>query len=109
MNTLGGTFFFKITDSGNIIGEFSNSDCDRTYTESADRTLPHSYDGKFTGSYITTWQENEEPQLSHLTILPKNGHKVFSLEWKDKHGKSMFTGEGILCDNILIGNYQGAK
>ena len=110
MKKLNGRFYFKLTDSKNLIGEFSNQDCRKNYTEGAVLKLRNHDDGKFVGEYFSTWYE-ESPDIAVLAELkieqkPKC-ENIFSLEWRvDK--KPAFWGEGMLCDGILIGNYRNS-
>ena len=114
MPTIFGRFFFKLTDSKNLIGEFSNNFSKRNWTESSDRIIPNAADGKFDGDYFSTWHEENGGQhecvLAKLEIKQKP-ENIFSLIWwRVNNGvpetNPFFRGEGILCDGILIGDYQ---
>ncbi|HTX21145.1 MAG TPA: hypothetical protein VMD27_04665 [Candidatus Aquilonibacter sp.] len=125
MNVIGkpiGRFYFKLTDSGNLIGEFSNNNCDRNYTESAvpnssepDDSKPQSPSCcKFVGNYFSTWYEtvDHDSVLAELEIKQTGRKNIFSLKWwliqnKKKEAKTSFEGEGMIFDEILIGNYWG--
>jgi hypothetical protein len=99
-----GRFYFKLTSNGNLVGEFSNNIYNGIYTESADSIdSTHGYLGK----YKSTWQENRNPDYAILKIShkPNTNRKIFVLKWIRK-GKPIFKGEGMLCENILIGDYQ---
>jgi hypothetical protein len=100
-----GRFYFKQTSNGNLIGEFSNHQSDQIFTESAD-LKPESDDGnyKYVGKYFSTWREKGEARYANLTIKPGRSNKLFILEWIGD--RCNFKGEGMLCDNILIGDYQ---
>jgi len=107
-----GRFYFKKTINGNLIGEFSNNfkNCG-IYTESATLTKGKnkSYDDDYTGSYHSTWCEGAESIYADLEIQKReDNHKIFTLKWQSKDGLN-FKGEGMLCDNILIGDYQVDK
>lgn len=119
MNLLIGRFYFKLTDSGNLIGEFSNNQCEeRNYTESAIRIDRETHAEPFVGKYRSTWCEANgmEGFLAELTIR-KTSNDVFLLEWRyvenrEVHTEPHFFGQGMLCDGMLIGNYwdkAGAK
>jgi hypothetical protein len=99
-----GQFYLKKTDNGNIIGEFSNNLSDGVYSMSGD--LLNGESG-FTGAYRVTWREKNEAIFSYLEIsyLYEN-NKLFKLIWKDNKKKDIFEGEGMLSDNLLIGNYR---
>ena len=100
-----GRFYFKRTQNGNLIGEFSNNVILRTLTESADIIDP--LDG-FRGKYHTTWQEDGDSIFANLTIGFKDGtgNSIYQLSWTTKDGTLMFLGEGFLVDGILIGDYR---
>jgi hypothetical protein len=92
MINLMGRFYFKLTDSRNLIGEFSNnhSTCKRNYTESADLVSRNPEDSKFIGDYFTTWHEvnGRESVLAKLKIEQKPGcENIFRLTcWHVKNG-----------------------
>jgi hypothetical protein len=105
-----GRFYFKRTTNGNLIGEFSVDKNDEVFTESAD----WQHGGiDFIGTYYSTWQENKKPQfadleISLLTKPPKSGKgKLLLLEWKG--GGYDYEGVGMLCDDMLIGDYHSIK
>jgi hypothetical protein len=103
-----GRFYFKKTSNGNLIGEFSNNLSGNIIsTESADFIKKvEGADGDYFGEYNSTWQENGNPLFANLKISPKAGNdKLFTLNWS-RNGKRVFVGEGMLCDDILIGDYQ---
>ena len=118
-----GRFYFKLTDSKNLIGEFSNNHetCKRNYTESADRfpqnaNAPRNADDdKFIGEYFTTWHEENHGEHEHGLAKLKISRKhdgIYSLTWwlVQDDGQvadiPSFRGEGMLCDGILIGDYR---
>ena len=105
-NNLFGRFYFKKTSNGNLVGEFSNNTSRSISTESADKV--ESADS-YIGKYNTTWQENGIVRFAKLNISQKQetGNMIFTLEWKE-NDNLIFVGEGMFCDNILIGDYQGA-
>jgi hypothetical protein len=116
-----GRFYFKLTDSKNLIGEFSNDHktCKRNYTEGAVRNLRNPEeigkpeDDKFVGEYFSTWYEEVDGAsvLAELKIERKPAtDNIFILAWRlvlnnTAASKPSFQGEGMLCDGTLIGNY----
>jgi hypothetical protein len=107
-----GRFYFKLTDSKNLIGEFSNCNSNGNYTQSADLDPEYKQkpeDGKFSGQYYTTWHDDcnrHEAVLSKLEIKKKDEcENIFCLTWRDDKGSLRFRGEGMLCDGMLIGDY----
>jgi hypothetical protein len=114
-----GRFYFKKTDNGNLIGEFSNNQDDNIYTESADLIKScankECANCKYHGTYHSSWQEECEALFAELEISPKKGSaQLFTLEWfrkdsSDSHKELIFVGEGMLCDGILFGDYHGVN
>lgn len=103
-----GRFYFKQTNSGNLIGEFSNNSMSTNSTESAD--ISQRDKEPFTGDYLTTWIQNEEAIFFKLKIQPKTIHNIYKLTWYESDIKNpSFLGEGFIVDEILIGNYQDFK
>lgn len=114
-----GRFYFKQTQNGNLLGEFSNQTSHENRTESADflnfsierennvRTLflPNTTPA-FLGTYNTTWFEGTAI-ANHLRIFPKNedNNFILLLEWTNASTGFVFRGEGFIVDGILIGNY----
>ncbi len=94
-----GRFYFKQTINGNLIGEFSNNGTLKNYTESADLNSDTRKD-VYVGVYDSTWHE-DKACFAKLEITKKHD-SIFTLKWI---GEGSFEGEGMLCDNILIGNY----
>ncbi len=111
-----GRFFFKLTDSKNLIGEYSNNECRKNYTEGAVLRFRKTDDEQFIGDYFTTWYEEDECRsvLAELKI-EKKYDDIFSLTWwlvqddKQTAAVPFFLGEGILCDGILIGDYRNSQ
>jgi hypothetical protein len=98
-----GRFYFKKTQSGNLLGEFSNNDTLTNFTESADLVSNEKIES-FEGTYNSSWQENGTPHFAKLKILKKS-NSIYSLEWTKKKPPHNF-GEGFLVDGMLIGNYR---
>ena len=98
-----GTFYFRITTSGNIVGEFINQESSRAATESADRRGGNI--DRFDGEYQSTWFDGQERNMT-LTILPKGDDflNIFRLAWSDGTN-DVFVGEAFLSNEMLIGVY----
>lgn len=105
MGKIRGRFYFKRTSNNNLIGEFSNNVGDSVYTESADLE-PQSLNSGFIGQYISTWKEDGKAHVSKLKISYRNGNNtsIFELKWIIGD-QLQYEGEGMLCDEILVGNY----
>ena len=108
MSKINGRFYFKLTDAGNLIGEYSNNTPSNIRTESASRNVP-SDPKEFAGNYTSSWYEpgNSKCIAASLSIVPKpNYPRQYILEWcKLDTLRKIFLGEAMLCDGILIGNY----
>lgn len=104
MANLIGRFYFKLTESGNLLGEFSNQTSFANSTESADKV---SRGVGFEGKYITTWRQEREPFIARLVIRRKSGNyrNILTLQWfRDK--EIIYWGEGFVEGGILIGDYR---
>jgi hypothetical protein len=113
MTELKGRFYFRLTDNGNLIGEFSNNHSVHSQTESAERRpqndiVPESPFG-FIGTYQSTWFEaaTDEPMSTRLKIAYKDDfHQIFTLQWiRPNCDKPLFEGEAMIAEGLLIGNY----
>lgn len=99
-----GRLYFRLTASGNLIGEFSNQISTGNTTESADRITGHS--STFIGDFRSTWLDDNEPVFATLRIQAKEGTiNIFSLSWQI-NGSQSFVGEAIVVDGLLIGDYR---
>lgn len=123
MKKLIGRFYLKLTDSKNLIGEFSHNLRGRVYTEGAFRKpcsdgeqVRNPEDTEYVGIYFSTWYDEDEDAkcvFSELEIVKKH-QNIFSLEWHlvDNNGqrsRQIFWGEGMLSDGKLVGDYRNFK
>jgi len=108
MSNIIGRFYFKMTKTGNLIGEYSNGGMKEVKTESADAI---SKNQGFVGTYHSTWAEGNKIDLTtlHINHKPDTTNKIYSLEWKDQSNTIIFWGEGMLVDDLLIGDYRDFK
>jgi hypothetical protein len=113
MSKLIGRFYFKKTQNGNLVGEYSNngmmavdSECsniDDTKIDDSDIELPDL----FNGNYISVWHDGKETKEARLNIKPKHGTTgIYSLKWTALNNTIVFWGEGMIVDGILIGDYR---
>lgn len=100
-----GRFYLKLTINGNLMGEFSNNIENKVFTESADFVDKEKSEDQFSGNYNSTWQENNEPIFAHLKIVLKN-KGLYSLTWSDIGKSKKFIGEGMLVDDMILGDYR---
>ena len=121
MATIHGHFYFRQTDAGNLLGEYA-------HTETVERSLPEAalrlsnQDSSripFLGKYKSTWYEpnpdnsdnKDQSVTADLEIRLKGSasSNLYTLIWTDPQAavgtKPMFTGEGMLCGDLLIGSY----
>ena len=99
-----GCFYFKRTVSGNLLGEFSDNQGDRVYAECADLEIPGEDEAGFAGSYRSAWRQGKDKHFANLVIKRNTKDKlIYTLTWKEKSYE--YTGHGMLCDGMLIGNY----
>lgn len=105
-----GRFYFKLTSNGNLIGEYSNSRTSSCCSEAANRvsewpSRPDELPGAgFIGKYDTAWREGAGVGKSRLVIEREpNRLGIFKVAWTTC---DTFVGEGMLCDDILIGDYR---
>ena len=109
-NKLIGRFYFRKTNKGNLIGEYSNNFALGIYTESADsfQDTSKSSSENFIGKYTSTWHENNLAIYSILTIEYRKDtiDKIYTLKWDDKRGNTNFWGEAMLFGDVLIGDYR---
>lgn len=104
MAKIRGRFYFRVTDSGNLLGEYSHWAIDQNRPESALRISPAA-PVSFLGSYVSSWYEptNNAAVVATLTIGTRTP-EIFTVEWSIG-GKPKFRGEGMLCGGVLIGDY----
>lgn len=100
-----GRFYFKRTKTGNLIGEYSNSEMTEVRTESSNAI---SESQSFVGKYQSIWSDGTDSTSAILSInyKPHTNNRIYSLEWTNSSGKILYKGEGMLVDDILIGDYR---
>ncbi|WP_247095034.1 hypothetical protein [Arenibacter sp. S6351L] len=99
-----GSFFLRMTNNGNLLGEFCNNTLSTSSTESADR-ISNLSERTFVGTYNSTWFNNgAEAYILDIQSLPEPA-TVFILEWTNRITNNIFRGEGFLIGEMLIGSY----
>ena len=99
MSNITGSFYFKRTKFGNLIGELINYASDNVITETAN--LISDIGDDYSGDYQATWIDISN-HLAELKIT-KISNK-YKLEWSEPNNLS-YLGEGFLVDDTLIGSY----
>ncbi len=103
MSKLIGRFYFKRTENGNLIGEYSHNTSKFIASECSE---PIGITNGFLGTYNSTWIHGKSAIISELIITKsERSCKIFKLEWKYSDAKH-FWGEGFVVDGILIGDYR---
>jgi len=103
-----GRFYFKLSDNGNLLGEYSNAGSTECDVEAAKRihTSEETSVEPFEGEYTSTWTEGKKVESATLKITRRpNSAGIFSVIWCDGN-RELFTGEAMVVDRILIGNYE---
>ena len=101
-----GSFCFKKTINGNLIGEFINNIHQRIFADCSETvTSDYSVDD-FEGNYKNIWQEDNHSIILDLNIK-NNSNSKFSLIWTNAETNIViFKGEGFLIsDNQMTGYY----
>ena len=97
-----GSFWFQLTQNGNLVGEFIDNVKSNVFTESADRKkgMPAS----FRGIFDSTWLESRQAIKMELNIQP-GGYQIFELRWLAEN-RIRYYGEAFLAgDGKLTGTY----
>ncbi len=108
MTQIIGSFYFKKTTSGNLIGEFTNNNHETIFSESCDLKILQKDLASFEGTYLSTWQEESESILMELEIMRNSNQMKYYLIWTLAN-EPIFKGEGFLVDDLLIGHYVSMK
>lgn len=94
-----GSFYFKQTTTGNLLGEFINNDSTIINVESAVLT---SIKGAFIGTYDSIWNDGT---LHSAKLEITKVHNKFIVEWTDVSSYN-YEGQAMIVDNILTGYYR---
>lgn len=110
MHRTTGNFYFKLTTAGHLIGEYSNHANPWARPECAFREddIPDCERRSFEGRYVSTWYEpdSRSAEVLILTIEARNDSLLlFNLSWSDRNGRPHYSGQAMLNDGQLIGNY----
>ena len=102
---INGRFYYMQTESGNLMGEYSNQMSKSNTPESAELikgTKP------FIGCYNSTWFERIDGESVSMILTidfkPESKGRILKLIWQ-VNGEDQFYGEGFIFNNILVGNY----
>jgi len=97
-----GSFYFQLTNNGNLLGEYMNNKSTRVTTESAD--FIGEFHDSFIGDYQTTWFDGTGQNMLLSIRLKNENRNIFRLDWRI--GNIIhFVGEGFLSNDQLIGTY----
>ncbi|RKT01511.1 hypothetical protein [Chryseobacterium defluvii] len=101
-----GSFHFRLTNTGNLIGEYMNNVEHAILSESANRINEGT---GFVGEYITSWVEDNQAMINNLKIEETSAN-VFKLVWSDLEGNPIFEGKATLLEeNTIYGHYSGKQ
>ena len=104
-----GSFYFKQTVNGNLIGEYANNNDNFISTDSATNRC-HSNNCDFIGTYDSTWFDTDMHRAELKISLRQNtNNKIFILHWTDIGGQPNYEGEGFQVGDKLIGYYRKVK
>ena len=105
-----GRFYFKKTDNGNLIGEYSHN-----FSLSNDSECSNNLNkdilsnNSFIGKYETCWKEKKPCsciiEISFKNLNNQTSNSIYTVLWKDNN-RTIFWGEGFLVDGMLIGDYR---
>jgi hypothetical protein len=102
-----GSFYLRKTDSGNLLGEFTNNARFTVSTENAD--LKEAGDVPYVGRYLSTWLEGDVPHTAELVIDHLDNAeacgKHYKLVWNDLHKGPIYEAEALLAEDVLVGHY----
>ncbi|WP_417592944.1 hypothetical protein [Owenweeksia hongkongensis] len=82
MNEIIGSFYFRLTENGNLAGEFTNNESNEIITEGGNLE-GGEIDARFIGTYITSWVENDQSCIARLKISNPDNSRKFTLVWRD--------------------------
>ncbi len=112
-NQLIGSFYFRRTPNGNLIGEFTNFRTPIIITESANLAQNEDVENddvlighEFLGKYNCSWRQNNDVFRLTLEIrrVP-NANQKFELEWTNESGDIEYSGQGFMAEDLLAGFY----
>lgn len=107
MASFSGQFYFKLTEEGNLLGEYSHQGTSTIRPECAMRVTGAKND--YAGDFLTAWyeQNTDNAMLAGLRVRPKpqDSHS-FTLLWMEhKTSRILFTGEATLKNGAIVGHY----
>ena len=113
MKKVSGRCYYKMTVNGNLLGEYSNYEeghgsARDIYAESATRYEGNVHD--WVGKYYSAWWECTcgkrilKGGILEITACSCNA-KLFTITWTEENGSTFMWGEAMLCDDILVVDY----
>jgi hypothetical protein len=86
-------FLFKVTNSGNLIGEFTNKHIANIRCENA--IVIKNENELFVGNYFSNWNEGDGISELYIIEISKQGFK-YNIVWRKKTDNIIFyRGEGF--------------
>ncbi len=105
-----GTFYFRNAGNNCIAGTYSNDGTPRIYTESAIRITPDADfpEDIFCGTYFSSWIENNEAAENAGLVISRRANAVgiYALNWLRNDNPSLFSGEAMIAEGLLVGHYR---
>ncbi|WP_395050915.1 hypothetical protein [Flavobacterium sp.] len=100
-----GEFYFKKTDNGNLIGEFTNNSMGGRWDVECSNYCK-GIKNNFECKYLTTWLEDDKPYIAVLEINLEHKEN-YALNWSNLlTGKKLFVGKAKIEDkNKIVGTY----
>lgn len=102
-----GFFYFRLSNSRNLFGEFFNDVDTEIRTESADRNGNDNNENIFEGDYFSTWREGTSSEIMNLNIsISTDNNRIFNLIWSRlNESKPTFRGQAMLIEENLLSGY----
>jgi hypothetical protein len=104
-----GTFCIRNAGDNCIAGKYFNDGTPRIYTESSIRIIPDNEypEDFFCGTYFSSWIENNETAENSRLIISRraNAVDIYTLLWFTNDNPSLFSGEGMMAEGLLVGHY----
>ncbi|MFN8310348.1 MAG: hypothetical protein U0T73_10340 [Chitinophagales bacterium] len=95
-----GSFYYKRTETGNLIGAYNNNKTTEILPEFATPTEPVS---GFEGRYVSNWMDGEN-RTATLEITRED--QRFHIRWRNTRPQPYdYEGWGFIVDSMLIGCY----
>jgi len=100
-----GSFIFRNQGDGCLLSKYVNNIALDPYVEACKMIPGEPLGNPFEGRYTSVWIEDNGVRLDCVLIISTIPNNRYELQWRDRQGRSLYEGIGMLFESLLVGSY----